>query len=83
MYIEFALPTGSGGLAAGQFYRELIEQLELWGDRYQIPFVKKQYKYTVRVTFDQDKHYDLFALTWRPGEHYLADYRLIEPMKRV
>lgn len=87
MYLEFRLPTGAGGLAAQHTYGALSRNLEKWSTRYNIPHVKKVHKYTVRVTFEDDKFYDFFALTWQPTASqmlsYLIDYRLIEPMNRV
>lgn len=87
MYIEFCLPTGAGGLAAQYVNSVLNRNLHNWSDRYNIPYNKKIYKYTVRVTFDDDKFYDFFALTWRPESNkmlsYLTDFRFVEPMTRV
>jgi hypothetical protein len=87
MYLEFALPTGSGGQAA-QYAAHLIQQqLEIWAQKYNIKYHKKHWKYTVRVTFDDDAVYSFFAMTWAPdiGEFtsYLLNYRFVEPMKCV
>lgn len=87
MYIEFELPTGAGGQAAQYVNAMLTRNLATWSTQYDIPYNKKIHKYTVRVTFDDNKYYDFFALTWRPqAEHlqtYLTNYRFIEPMSRV
>lgn len=86
MYIEFQLPTGAGGMAAQYTNSVLNRNLHLWSDRYQIPYNKKIHKGTVRVTFDDDKHYSLFAMTWAPESEYMEDhlknYKFIEPMAR-
>lgn len=86
MYIEFRLPTGAGGMAAQYTYAKLGSNLKAWAEQYQIPYNKKNHKYTVRVTFDDDKYYSLFAMTWNPTAEnmlsYLKDYKLIEPMAR-
>lgn len=86
MYIEFRLPTGAGGMAAQYVNSVLNRNLHEWSDRYQIPYNKKVYKWTVRVTFDNDQHYSLFALTWQPQtEHmpdYIKNYKFVEPMSR-
>jgi len=87
MYIEFRLPTGAGGIAA-QYTNGIISQnLKEWSQRYDIPYTKKIYKYTVRVTFDDEKFYDFFALTWQPKSDqfssYLTNYRFVEPMNPV
>jgi hypothetical protein len=33
------------------------------------------------VTFDDEKLYTYFAMTWNAGQHNWLKYRLIEPMK--
>ena len=87
MYIEFQLPTGAGGMAAQYTNSVLNRNLHDWSDQHNIPYNKKIHKWTVRVTFDNDAHYTVFALTWNPKDenmrHYLANYRFIEPMNRV
>lgn len=87
MYIEFRLPTGAGGMAAQYTNSVLNRNLHAWSDQYNIPYNKKIHKWTVRITFDNDQHYTLFAMTWNPKSEnmlsYLTDYRLIEPMSRV
>lgn len=86
MYIEFQLPTGAGGMAAQYINSVLNRNLHEWSDRYQIAYNKKIHKYTVRVTFDNDDHYTLFAMTWQPTAEqltsYVKNYRIIEPMSR-
>lgn len=87
MYLEFQLPTGAGGMAAQYTSSILNRNLTDWSNLYNIAYVKKIHKYTVRVTFDNDQTYSFFALTWNPkGDkmlQYLTNYRLIEPMNRV
>lgn len=87
MYILFDLPTGAGGQAAAYVNQLLTQELHAWSDRYQIPYNVKNVKYTKRVTFDDEKNYVFFAMTWSPKNtqfrHYLSNYRLIEPMSRV
>ena len=82
MYIEFQLPPPVASLVSNL----LSKHIQLWATQYQIPYTKKVHKYTVRITFDQDQHYDFFALTWNPDSRfpeYLLDYRFVEPMRRV
>lgn len=87
MYLEFQLPTGAGGMAAQYTSSVLTRNLQAWSDRYAIAYTKKIHKFTVRVTFDRDETYSFFAMTWNPTDeqmqHYLTNYRLIEPMNRV
>lgn len=87
MYIEFALPTGSGGQAAAYVNSLLNKELHAWSDKYNIPYNTKIHKYTKRITFDDNETYSFFALTWNPETEkfrsYLLNYRLIEPMKQL
>jgi len=88
MYIEFDLPTGAGGMVAQYTHGALTRNLREWSEKYgTIPYTTKVHKYTVRVTFDDDKFYNFFVLTWQPRStqmlSYLLNYRLIEPMNRV
>jgi hypothetical protein len=88
LYIEFSLPTGASGMAAAHAHRRLALMLDAWSQRYGVKHQSKSHKYTVRVTFDDDQSYALFALTWNPGadpqwKNYFANYRLIEPMKNL
>ena len=87
MYIEFNLPRGAGGQAAGFVNSILNKHLHAWSDKYSIPYNKKIHKYTVRVTSDDERTYPFFAMTWMPEskhfESYLLNYRFVEPMNRV
>lgn len=85
MYIEFTLPRELD--VASVVHTYLSRNLLRWSERYQIAYHKKTINYIVKVTFDNDAYYDFFAMTWNPLEEefrdYLADYRFIEPMRRV
>lgn len=87
MYIEFQLPTGAGGMSAQYANSVINRNLNEWSERYQIEYQSKVHKWTVRVTFTDEKMYEFFALTWQPkARHlvdYIANYRFIEPMNRV
>ena len=88
MYLEFQLPTGAGGMAAAHANAILSRMLEAWSEKYDIPYRKKTEKYRVKVTFDDNKAYAVFALTWNPNKDqqwvsYFSNYSLIEPMKCV
>lgn len=82
MYIQFRLPTGAGGMAAQHMAAMLDRALKAWSKEHDVKYNKKLVKYTVRVTFDDDRNYTLFALTWRPVGEYKnwLDYEFIEPM---
>jgi hypothetical protein len=55
MYIEFKLSS------------DLVRtKLNAWAVKYNIKYRTKVFKYTLRVTFDSDESYTLFAMTWVP-----------------
>ena len=72
MYIEFSLPNGSAGQAAAHANTIINNHLVEWSQKYQIPYTTKVVKYIKRVTFEQDEHYSLFAMTWNPARRYYA-----------
>jgi hypothetical protein len=72
MYIEFSLPNGAAGQAAGHANMIVNNELVLWSQKYQIPYTTKIVKYIKRVTFEQDEHYSLFAMTWNPAQKFYA-----------
>jgi len=41
-----------------------------WAKKQGIAYVDKNIKYKYRVTFDQDKHYTVFTLTWNGQFEY-------------
>lgn len=85
MYIEFRLPQGAGGQTA--YYALSVIQTEIahWLEQHHVAVKQKTIKYTHRLTFDDDRHYTLFAMSWNPKhrDQYPSwlDYHLIEPMK--
>lgn len=82
MYIEFSLPHGAGGQAALIATHIINQALHNWSDRYQIPYNVKNIKYFKRITFDDDAHYSLFAMTWNPDKkyHVLSKWRIVSDL---
>ena len=67
MYIEFRLPTGAGGMAAGVALNHIRIDIEDWVCRFEIQNYKtKLHKYTYRLCLASDRDYTQFALTWDP-----------------
>lgn len=82
MYIEFALPTGAAGAAAGYANFVIETALKQWGKKHQIAYISKVIKFTKRVTFDQDQDYTVFALTWNSGKthQYLSRWHIVSDL---
>jgi hypothetical protein len=67
--IEFGLPTGSAGMAAGMHGQRIRKWLIEWKNKYNVditiqPTVHKNYRSWVIVEFHRDEDLTLFALTW-------------------
>ena len=80
MYIEFRLPRGAGGPDQASYALSIVQKkLLLWAAKYNIKYRTKVFKYTLRVTFDSDESYTLFAMTWVPHPEHPSwtNYRLI------
>jgi len=74
MYIEFKIE-------AYEFnYTHSVIQIELesWARKYNIKYREKTIKRNIRVTFDDDRHYTLFSLTWAPSIR--TTYRVIRDL---
>ena len=68
--IEFGLPTGSAGMAAGMHSQRIRKWLIEWKNKYNVdvtiqPTVYKNHRAWVIVEFDRDEDFTLFALTWQ------------------
>jgi hypothetical protein len=67
MYIEFRLPMGAGGAAAGTALAHINIDIDNWVKKFNIKSHKtKIHKYTYRLCLINDKDYTHFALTWDP-----------------
>jgi len=80
MYIEFRLPRGAGGPDQASYALSIIQKkLVLWVAKYEVEYRTKVFKYTLRVTFDSDESYTLFAMTWVPHPEHpeWTSYRLV------
>lgn len=66
--IEFGLPTGSGGLAAGYHSQSIRRNLRAWAEQYKVNITiesqQHDYRHWLQVTFEHDENLTLFALTW-------------------
>ena len=80
MYIEFRLPRGAGGPDQASYALSIVQKkLVLWAAKYEVEYRTKVFKYTLRVTFDSDESYTLFAMTWVPDPKHPSwtNYRLV------
>jgi hypothetical protein len=79
MYIEFQLPNGAGGMAAGHALSLIKLDIEMWAAKYNIPYKTKLHKYTFRLCLNSDKDYTQFALTWNPHSHASSRFEFKNP----
>ena len=81
MYIEFKLPHGGGGSAASHCLHLIRKRLVEWSQQHDIRYRDKVYKHTLRVTFDEDKLYHFFLMSWNNNNDYWFTPAIIDPMK--
>lgn len=80
MYIEFRLPMGAGGAAAGAALAQIRKDLDTWVTKHSVQNYKtKIHKYTYRVSFVDNKFYTHFALTWEPKHGASQNFVFVNP----
>lgn len=63
MHIEFRLPTGAGGMAAGHVSAGYRRRIKKWAEQHGDPSYSISIKsYTLILEFDDPKYYTLFLL---------------------
>jgi hypothetical protein len=80
--IEFGLPTGSAGMAAGMHGKRIRDWLIEWKKKYNIDIavnsnVHKDYRYWIIVEFQREADLTVFALTWQ--HKTFMPWRLVKP----
>jgi hypothetical protein len=76
MYIEFDLE----GNTSNEFLL-LRKEILNWATKYEIAFKEKTVKYKHRITFDHDKMYSFWAVTWNPQQHHIFNqYRIVSDL---
>ena len=65
MYLEFKLPAGNGGMAAGYRNMHLKKRVQAWADQHNITVVNYTNGYRCCFEFGKDRDYTLFALSWQ------------------
>jgi hypothetical protein len=77
MYIEFDLAD----IKTSNEFLLLRKEISNWATRYEIAYKEKTIKLKHRVTFDQDKMYSFWAVTWNPQQHYFFNqYRIVSDL---
>lgn len=67
MYIQFKLPSGAGGMAAGYRNQLLKKRVRAWADEHNITVVNWTNGYRCCFEFAHEHNYTLFALCWQPA----------------
>jgi hypothetical protein len=80
MYIEFCLPSGAGGAAAGTALAQINIDINRWVTKHNIQSHKtKIHKYTYRLCLQNNQDYTHFALTWDPEYTISRNFSFINP----
>lgn len=77
MHIEFKLPTGAGGMAAGHFSAMLRKRINQWADDHNTSVTNYVGGYRICFEFARPSDYTLFALTWTPQNQWQR-YELVK-----
>lgn len=64
MHIEFKLPQGAGGMAAGHFNQRLKKRVKQWAETHNITVINYTNGYRCCFEFAKNSDYTLFALCW-------------------
>ena len=78
MHIEFTLPRGAGGQAAGFYAMNIRKQITAWAEQHNVQV--KSYcgaSYRLCFEFGRPVDYTLFALHWQPNSEFNR-YTLID-----
>ena len=79
MYIEFPIPMDMSNPGLGLL--RIRKDVQDWSQQHSIMYREKLVKSILKVTFDDQKTYSFFALTWDP-QYTNVQYRLVDPMAR-
>lgn len=78
MYLEFRIQDNVPRMVIARAHAAIGTNLAEWAEKYNIRYRQKIHKYTLRVTFDEDESYTLFALTWVSPKW--TTYRLVSDL---
>jgi hypothetical protein len=78
MYIEFALPKGTGqtGAHALLLIRKCVAD---WATKHSVAYTEKTIKYTHRVCFEDDSMCNFFALSYDS----MGKFRVVDPLNNL
>jgi hypothetical protein len=79
MYIEFRLPSGAGGAAAGHAAYLIKKEVAEWAEKHQVPYRTKAHKYTLRVILESEQAYTHFQLSWDSKSYSGNRYSIVHP----
>lgn len=71
MYIEFDIQSHE---YVPKIYM-IRDYLAVWAKQQNIPYREKAIKQKLRVSFDDDRYYAVFSLTWNPN--FRTNYRIV------
>ena len=79
MYIEFQLPSGAGGAAAGHALELIKHELDQWAVQNNVKYRTKVVKYTLRFCLDTEQEYTHFLMSWNPKSSAAKRYTVVDP----
>lgn len=71
MYIEFRLPNGAGGMAAGYTKHAILKELKALVDAHHLTIVEQvQQPYRLRVELATPEQLTMLILAWKPKNEF-------------
>lgn len=69
MYLECRLPNGSGGMAAGFMYSQVVKRMKDWAADNDSPLysITTHPDLKLRISFEDPRYYSLFLLSFQQG----------------
>lgn len=64
MYIEFSLPSGSAGMAAGMTKQSILRRFRELGDQHGFEYTTITRGYKLYIELERDRDYSLLSLVW-------------------
>ena len=81
MYIEFRLPGGAGGMAAGYTKQAIIKQLKETCAQLNLTIVQQvQQSYRFRIELANEREYTILSLAWQPKTQWFRFKLFDEPI---
>lgn len=74
MYIEFRLPSGAGGMAAGYTRFGILKKIKELAEQYEFKWDSYTKAHSLMIEFDKPETLTLFGIIWNKEKHPFREY---------